>query len=160
MQIRNTTNKSESFIDICKKNNLKVTPQRMTIYNILQKNKKHPSADSIYQEVKKQFPSISYDTVNRTLMTFSDLDIINIVEAHGASRRFDPGTENHHHFHCSKCNAIIDFYCKDFDRLKIPENIQKKFTIQNKRIVLKGLCNKCKNKKSLKTKLKYQGETL
>ena len=134
------------FTDTCKKHNLKVTPQRMTIYTELIKSKNHPSAEMIFQRVRKQFPHMSFDTVNRTLFTFSEIGLVDIVEAHGRPRRFDPDMSMHHHFHCIKCGNIIDLNCDAFNSLEIPENIERKYTVIRKRVVLKGICDKCSKK--------------
>jgi Fur family peroxide stress response transcriptional regulator len=131
----------------CKENNLKVTPQRSVIYEELLKSKDHPNAEVLFNRVKNIFPDISLDTVNRTLLTFSEIGMVNIVEGYGDPRRFDPDIENHHHFRCVNCNAIIDFDYKSYDKIKVPEKINKKFMVLNKKVLLEGYCNKChKNK--------------
>jgi Fur family peroxide stress response transcriptional regulator len=131
----------------CRENNLKVTPQRVVIYEELIKSKDHPNAEVLFERVKKIFPDISLDTVNRTLLTFSQINIVSVVEGNGEPRRFDPDIENHHHFRCVKCNTIIDFDYKLYDDIEVPEKISKKFTVLNKKIILQGYCNKCRNKK-------------
>jgi Fur family peroxide stress response transcriptional regulator len=132
----------------CRENDLKVTPQRIVIYEELIKSKDHPNAEVLFERVKKIFPDISLDTVNRTLLTLSQIGIVSIVEGNGEPRRFDPDIENHHHFRCVKCNTIIDFDYKLYDDIEVPEKINKKFTVLNKKILLQGYCNKCRNKKS------------
>jgi len=136
------------FREKCRENNLKVTPQRVIIYEELLKSKDHPNAEVLFERVKKIFPDISLDTVNRALLTFSQIGIVNIVEGNGEPRRFDPDIENHHHFRCVKCNTIIDFDYKLYDNIEVPEKIDKKFTVLNKKVLLQGYCNKCRNKKS------------
>jgi Fur family peroxide stress response transcriptional regulator len=131
----------------CRENDLKVTPQRIVIYDELLKSKDHPNAEVLFERVKKIFPDISLDTVNRTLLTFSQINIVSVVEGNGEPRRFDPDIENHHHFRCVKCNTIIDFDYKLYDDIEVPEKISKKFTVLNKKIILQGYCNKCRNKK-------------
>jgi Fur family transcriptional regulator, peroxide stress response regulator len=131
------------FFRRSRENGLKITPQRSAIYQELIKAKDHPSADIIYKKIIKKIPNISFDTVNRTLLTFSKIGITNIVEGYGQAKRYDPDLETHHHFRCMKCNDIIDFHYKDYDKLKIPEDIRKQFTVLNKKVVLEGLCAKC-----------------
>ena len=135
------------FRQKCRENNLKVTPQRIVIYKELLKSKDHPNAEVLFERVKKMFPDISLDTVNRTLLTLSQIGIVNIVEGKGEPRRFDPDVKNHHHFRCIKCNTIIDFDYKLYDNIEVPEKINKKFTVLNKKVLLQGYCNKCRNKK-------------
>jgi Fur family peroxide stress response transcriptional regulator len=132
------------FYQRAKGHKLKMTPQRTAIYQELLKAKDHPSADVIYRRILKKIPNISFDTVNRTLLTFSRIGIANIVEGYGQSKRYDPDMNIHHHFRCVKCNNIIDFHNKDYDNLAVPENISKQFTVMSKKVVLEGLCNKCR----------------
>jgi len=137
----------DSFREICRQNNLKVTPQRLAIYEELLKSKDHPSAEILHERVKKAIPDISLDTVNRTLLTFARIGISHVVEGYGEVRRFDPCMENHHHFICVKCGTIIDFRYKPYDDIIIPGHIQKKLAVLKKKVLLEGYCNHCRRKK-------------
>jgi Fur family transcriptional regulator, peroxide stress response regulator len=130
----------------CRANDLKITPQRTAIYIELMKSKDHPSASTIFSKLRKIFPDISFDTVNRTLLTFNAIGIASMVEGYGEPKRFDPNTESHHHFRCMKCNNIIDIHHRYFNDIKIPEEIQRQFTVLNKRVIIEGLCDKCDKK--------------
>ncbi|KQC14807.1 MAG: Fur family transcriptional regulator [Desulfuromonas sp. SDB] len=136
-------NRKKLFEKQCKQNHLRITPQRSVIFQSLTDSPDHPTADMIYQQVKKQFPNISFDTVNRTLITFAEIGLVNLVEGYGESRRFEPNLNQHHHFRCIKCHKIIDFQDDDLNSIKIPENIKSKFKILNQRVVLEGLCDQC-----------------
>lgn len=129
-----------------KEHGLKITPQRTAIYQELLKAKDHPSADMIYKRIVKKIPNISFDTVNRTLLTFSKIGITNIVEGYGQPKRYDPDMNTHHHFRCIQCDSIIDFHNKEFDNITVPEEINKQFTVINKKVVLEGLCSKCRRR--------------
>ena len=131
------------FHRTCKSHHLKITPQRIAVYDALKKNQGHPSADEIHRTVKKVFPHISLDTVNRTLMTFADIHLIDIVEGQGAPRRFEANPAPHHHFYCLGCSAIIDVFDDALDRISIPREIEEKYTITGKRVCIKGFCDKC-----------------
>ena len=146
MQTRNDPIYDDIFIAKCKQHNLKITPQRTAIYNQLSQSKNHPSTDLIFQEVKKLFPNISLDTVNRTLLTFSEIGIVDVVEGHGNPRRFDPNKKNHHHFCCIRCGGITDIYNNEYDNLKTVEEIEQRFMVFSKRVVLSGICDKCVGK--------------
>ena len=143
MQDRNRETKIDAFINQCKAHKLKITPQRIAIFRELVQSKKHPSADTMFHSIRKAFPNISFDTVNRTLLTLARIGIIDVVEGQGGPRRFDPDITCHHHFHCRICGEIIDFHNKSYDQLEIPDHMQKKYTVLNKRVVLDGICNKC-----------------
>jgi Fur family peroxide stress response transcriptional regulator len=134
------------FYQRSKEHRLKITPQRTAIYQELLKAKNHPSADIIYKRLVKKIPNISFDTVNRTLLTFSKVGILNVVEGYGQPKRYDPNIDTHHHFRCIKCNNISDFYNKEYDDINVPEEMSKKFTVINKKVVLEGFCNKCRRR--------------
>jgi Fur family peroxide stress response transcriptional regulator len=134
------------FYQRSKEHGLKITPQRTAIYEELLKAKDHPTADVIYKRIVKKIPNISFDTVNRTLLTFSKIGIINVVEGYGQAKRYDPDMDLHHHFRCIQCGSIIDVYNRVFDNITVPEEINKQFTVINKKVVLEGLCSKCRRR--------------
>ena len=134
---------SAEFMAICKRNGLKVTPQRVAIFEAVVDLDTHPSADEVYRIVTKKFPTISFDTVNRTLVTFSELGIVDITESSSGIRRLDPDINNHHHIHCRKCGNIIDFYNKDFDELNVPKKLRNEYRIEKVRVTLMGICDAC-----------------
>jgi len=137
----------KAFRQKCRRNNLSLTPQRLAIYSILTESYNHPTAEDIFHCVRETFPDISIDTVYRTLAIFSDIGIIDIVEGYGEAKRYDPDIEPHHHFRCKRCNAIVDFHEKDYNKLKAPGMIQKKYHVTNIKVVVEGLCDKCSREK-------------
>ena len=134
----------EVFYIKCREGNLKITPQRITIYESLRNDKGHPSADAIFHRVRKKTPNISFDTVNRTLSSFVNIGLVKAVKGHGRPKRYDPDIESHHHFQCIKCNKIIDFSNQGFDALEIPKDIKNRFIVTGKKVVLEGLCDSCR----------------
>jgi len=143
MQKDSHTDKTHEFVNICQEHHLKVTPQRVAIYQELLNSNTHPTADAIFQIVKREYPNISFDTVNRTLLTFADIGIVDVVETFGGAKRFDPNVTAHHHLHCTQCGKVIDFYSRDYDNLAVPEGVHKQFQVISKRVVLKGICEAC-----------------
>ncbi len=135
----------EQFYTQCKANNLKITPQRVAVYKELSSSLSHPSADQIHKALKKEFPNISLDTVNRTLITFAKANMIDVVEGHGDPRRFDPNQESHHHFYCIACREIFDFHDSALDKITLSPEIEEKFTITGRRLCLSGYCDTCRS---------------
>jgi len=144
MQIGTHTDKIQDFKKICQEHHLKVTPQRIAIYWELLNSDTHPAADTIYQIVKKEYTNISFDTVNRTLLTFAKIGIVEVVETFGGAKRFDPNVANHHHIHCSQCGKILDFYSRAYDNLAVPDGVYEQFQVISKRLILKGICKECR----------------
>jgi Fur family peroxide stress response transcriptional regulator len=144
MQERAEKEKIDDFIQTCQGYQLKITPQRVAIYKELLNSEKHPTADALFQSVKMKYPNISFDTVNRTLLTLAEIGILDIVEGYGGAKRFDTNVEDHHHLHCIRCGIIQDFINEDYDHIDVPEEILNDFQVVRKRVVLKGICSKCR----------------
>ena len=69
-----------------------------------------------------------------------------IINSLNVEAVYDPDINTHHHFRCIRCNSIRDFHDKNYDNIAVPEEINKQFTALNKRVVLEGLCNKCRRR--------------
>jgi len=143
MQKMEIEQRVQDFITTCRRHRLKITPQRVAIFRTLIQTRQHPTADMTFKTIQKEFPNISFDTVNRTLLTFVDIGVLDIVEVFGGPKRFDTDVGVHHHLHCMACGRIIDFENEDYTHLEVPTAIAGKFKVISKRVVLKGLCEAC-----------------
>lgn len=142
---RATEEQMNAFQARCHQAGLKVTPQRMAVYKALVETTEHPSAEVVFRKVRRTFPSISLDTVNRTLLTLNDMGAAFVVEGSGDAKRFDANLCTHQHFKCLKCRRIIDFHYEPFDEISVPENLAGRVTVLRKTVYLEGLCDRCKN---------------
>lgn len=133
----------DEFIDRCRRDGLKVTPQRIAIYAALLEMKDHPSADFVYRKMSALHPTISFDTVNRTLQTFAEIGVIDIVESYSGARRFDTDTTPHHHLHCVRCGGISDFHDTELDAVRVPDSIASTHKVLGKRLVVSCICQEC-----------------
>jgi len=88
---------------------LKVTPQRIAVYEALCELNNHPTADNIIQYVLKKHPYISAATVYNTLETFTRKCLINKVKTEHDVMRYDAMLEKHHHLYCEDTGEIIDY---------------------------------------------------
>jgi Fur family peroxide stress response transcriptional regulator len=138
-----TEERMNAFQARCHQAGLKVTPQRMAVYKALVETTEHPSAEVVFRKVRRTFPSISLDTVNRTLLTLSGMGAAFVVEGSGDAKRFDANLCTHQHFKCLKCRRIIDFHYEPFDEIAVPENLVGQFTVLRKTVYLEGLCDQC-----------------
>jgi Fur family transcriptional regulator, peroxide stress response regulator len=140
------TDMLDVFVQNCRRKGLKITPQRTAVYKTLIKSKEHPSAEMVCGQIRRLYPGISLDTVNRTLLTFAEIGLASIVEGSGDVRRYDGDLGNHQHFKCVKCKKVFDFHYEPFDDIKIPASIEAKFKILRKMVYLEGVCNSCGGK--------------
>lgn len=98
----------DKYVEILRTNGLKVTPQRLEILRYLDTHRTHPTADTIYSELKVANPSLSKTTVYNTLQHLGEHGLVHILNISGSESRFDSNINQHHHFLCKKCGSIID----------------------------------------------------
>ncbi len=135
--------KMDAFQMKCHEEGLKVTPQRVAIYRALLETDQHPSAEAVFRRVRQVFPSISLDTVNRTLLTLSDMGVAFVVEGSGGAKRFDANVTSHQHFKCVKCGRIVDFHHEPFDQIPVPRDLAAHFTVLRATVYIEGVCDRC-----------------
>ena len=126
--------------------NIKLTPQRIAILNYLKGNKSHPSAEDIYNAVKKQFSTMSFATVYNTLEALRNKGNIQELKIDSNKKRYDPDCSRHHHLICTKCKTIIDII-KDF-KLDLSNDLINGYELLGNSIEFFGICRNCKGKES------------
>jgi Fur family transcriptional regulator, peroxide stress response regulator len=131
------------FSEQCQAHSLKLTPQRLVIYETLITSTLHPSAEQIYQAVNAAFPMISLDTVHRTLNTFCAIGVAVMVEGTGSPQRYEGNLDNHHHIRCVRCGQILDVYNPTYDGLELPPEVPADFQVLRKTVQIVGLCHAC-----------------
>lgn len=136
----------EHFHTSCRLAGLKVTPQRLAIFRALAAASDHPTAEALYKRLLKTMPTLSLDTVYRTLTTFEKHDLISRVQTAESHARFEAELVQHHHAVCSRCHRITDFQWDICDTSQLPEQIAIWGKIQNKQITLRGICAECAGK--------------
>jgi len=124
---------------------LKITPQRLSIFKLLQDNYTHPSAEDIYREILRIHPSISFTTVYKTLQTLRDLGEIQELCVNPERVHYDPVTTEHAHTFCRSCRAIGDLNTGLETPVSIKlQNGSNDFEVQNIQVHAVGLCEKCR----------------
>ena len=122
---------------------MRLTKQRKLILDKLKKTGFHPTAIEIYDEVRKQLPTISLGTVYRNLEILCRQGSIRKIESCGDQKRFDANSENHLHIICSSCGRIQDVENQPEIDVSNLIDIDTEFSIIEVRLELLGLCPDC-----------------
>ena len=138
--------KLRAFRELSRQIGLKLTHQRLVIFNVLSSMLNHPSAEDVFEEVKNRIPTIAFDTVYRTLALFERHGLISKVNYLDSRTRYDSVAERHCHLICTRCRKIEDFYWAEVDQLQIPKETKLWGSIKNKYVELRGLCQDCLTK--------------
>ena len=132
--------------EACRISGMRLTPQRLEVYRELARSEDHPSAEELHQRLLERMPSLSLDTVYRTLATFARHGLIHKLDTAESQGRFEVADDTHHHLVCSRCKEIMDFHWPGFDQSGVPEEIAHWGRIERKNAVIYGICNKCLKK--------------
>lgn len=133
----------KDFIATLRDHGLQVTYQRLAIYQALYNTKEHPSAEVIYQHVKKRFPMISLGTVYKTLERFYEVGLIEKVSPITEVARYDANLGAHHHLVCLQCHLIQDADTPIIDQKIVPQE-KSGFQVLRQQVILQGYCPECR----------------
>ena len=132
-----------STIEALRSKGYKATPQRIAICRIVLNSRAHPSAQQVYDEVKKIHPTISLATVYKTLEVLRDLDLMQEINFPKGQARFDSYMNPHINLICLKCGTITDLDDKTVEDITRKVAAATKFKPAGQRMDVYGICQKC-----------------
>ncbi len=138
----------EEIVERLREEGVRITHQRLEILREIARGEGHPSVAEVFQAVRERVPTISLDTVYRTLRKLSALGLIHPVGYSSEGIRFDADRNPHHHFLCSVCGKAYDFICPELDQIRVPKEAMKLGQVSGSRMMeVRGVCWKCILKK-------------
>jgi Fur family peroxide stress response transcriptional regulator len=141
-----TAERVAGFLAACREHGIKATHQRVEIMRELASTVEHPDAEFVYKHVRARIPTISLDTVYRTLRLLEDNNIIFRVGSTKGRARFDANPDRHHHFVCSACGLVRDFHNEEFDHFPPPSEVAAIGSVDAVHIEMRGRCRQCNEK--------------
>ena len=133
----------EQFKATAREAGIKLTHQRLEIFQAVASSLDHPSAEAVHRAVQSTTPTVSLDTVYRTLWLLMDLGLLTTLGPRQDSVRFDANVENHHHYVCTRCGLVRDFQSDDLNALKIPDTVNDFGRIVSAHVEVRGICDRC-----------------
>lgn len=121
----------------------RMTRQREVILEEIRSAKAHPSADEVYDMVRKKLPRISLGTVYRNLDILSELGEIQKLELGGDIKRFDWNPKRHYHIRCLQCGRVDNAPVAPLNQIEDELYGTTVYTIFGHRLVFEGLCPQC-----------------
>jgi Fur family peroxide stress response transcriptional regulator len=122
---------------------VKLTHQRIEVFREVASSVEHPDAESVFRAVRKRVPTVSIDTVYRTLWMLNGLGLITTLGPRRESVRFDANLDQHHHFVCVRCGLTRDFECAQLGALRVPASIQDLGRVITTQVEARGVCSRC-----------------
>jgi Fur family peroxide stress response transcriptional regulator len=135
-----------SIIETLRKKGYKATTQRIAICRFALQSRDHPSAQRIYDEVRKVHPTVSLATVYKTLQILREQGLIQELDLPESQARFDSYLEPHVNMVCLQCGNIQDF--DDNAAREMVERVaaRAEFTRTGQRIDIYGICKTCQGR--------------
>ncbi|MBQ6886092.1 MAG: transcriptional repressor [Lachnospiraceae bacterium] len=125
---------------------LKYSRQREVIKEFLKTRKDHPTADTVYMNVREQYPNISLGTVYRNLTLLADIGEIQRLRVGDGVDHFDADVSPHYHFVCTECGSVIDLEMDSIDNIIDIAGMNFDGKIQGHITYFYGNCGNCHKK--------------
>lgn len=130
---------------------IKLTHQRLEVFRAVAESSSHPNAESVFRAVQARVPTVSLDTVYRTLWLLNDLGLVRTLGPQRSGVRFDANVGQHHHHVCLRCGRVQDFESNGLNRLEIPTSVEMLGTVEAVQVEVRGLCADCRAAESTTT---------
>ncbi len=140
----------ESMLNSLKQAGYRLTPQRKAICRLLTESEDHPSAQMLFDQLRKEYDTLSLATVYNTLEALSDLGAVTVLGEIGSSDsvRYDANTLPHVNLACVHCHRIIDIHSSYVQRLDQEIENNSGFSLLGARMVYYGICPDCQAAKA------------
>lgn len=125
---------------------MKYSRQRELVLKTLQENVVHPTAEYLYDVLRKELPTISLATVYRNLNQLAESGMIRRIDGLDGRVHFDHNLNSHYHFICTKCNKVYDVPYDVAPDLADSVTQKTGLIVENYDISFKGICPECHKK--------------
>jgi Fur family ferric uptake transcriptional regulator len=125
-----------------------MTSQRKVILEELRGVDTHPTADRIYEMVRRRLPRISLGTVYRNLETLAEQGLIRKYESAGSQRRYDGDPSNHYHVRCLRCGRLDDVPLSPVADVEHLLKDRTEYEIVGHRLEFEGICPDCRRRQA------------
>jgi Fur family peroxide stress response transcriptional regulator len=134
---------NDSHVALLREAGLRSTPQRLAIVREVF-SASHPTVGEVYDEVRRQFPTIGLATVYNTLRSLTELGYVRELPF-GDATRFDVNVTPHTNLVCTNCGAIEDSSAANdlLDAMRSRIQQDTTFRPESQRVDIYGLCSRC-----------------
>ena len=133
----------EDIILTFKEKKLKLTPQRLAVYQYLKSTTEHPSAETIYKALQPNYPTMSLATVYKTLKTLVEIGLVQELNVGEGNFRYDGNCKEHGHKQCIKCGKVNDLCNVDFSPLNKMVEENSNYKVKWNKLFFYGFCKDC-----------------
>jgi Fur family transcriptional regulator, peroxide stress response regulator len=118
------------------------TKQLEVVWDAIKNDNSHPTADQVYERVRKGLPNISLGTVYRNLQKLVIDEKLQVLTL-GRLQRFDPLVKRHQHFICEQCSRVYDVLVERQNEIKPVKLPHDGFKVTSHQLAFYGTCKHC-----------------
>ena len=122
---------------------LKYSRQRESIKSFLMTRTDHPTAETVYENLRKEYPKISLGTVYRNLSLLTEIGEIQTISTGVGPDRFDGNVEPHYHFIWKRCGKVIDLKMQGIEHINLLAQHEFSGSIEGHTVFFYGRCEEC-----------------
>ncbi len=122
---------------------MKRSRQRDAILSYLMSTTEHPTADMVYEQIRREIPNISLGTVYRNLNQLSEYGMIQKLILDGKTERFDGNVKEHYHVVCEKCGRVMDLDMQPLSHIDVLAGSAYGGMITGHLVAFTGICKDC-----------------
>ena len=134
----------QAITDTLRSRGIQPTQQRVAVYRYLLEHRTHPTADTVYQALGEEFPTMSRTTVYNTMRALYEADLLRIVTIDAEEQHFDADVADHGHFRCMVCGKLFDFPLPATTSVSLAPS---EFETTRFDVYASGICPQCQQKK-------------
>lgn len=123
----------------------KYSRQREAIREYLMHTKEHPTADTVYMNIRAIYPNISLGTVYRNLNLLAQKGEILKINCQDGCERYDANVRPHYHFLCTRCGKVDDLEMESIEHINKIAGADFKGKIEGHVTYFYGICPDCLN---------------
>jgi Fur family peroxide stress response transcriptional regulator len=124
----------------------KYSRQREAIKEYLMNTKEHPTADTVYMNIRETYPNISLGTVYRNLNLLVEQGEIQKLNCQDGCDRFDGNTKQHYHFLCRDCGKVFDIEMESIEHINVIAGAKFGGKVDGHITFFYGKCPECSKK--------------
>jgi Fe2+ or Zn2+ uptake regulation protein len=159
------TERANAMLRDLRRSGLKLTPQRIAIVRLFASDLSHPTAQDLFERLRRDFASMSFATVYNTIDTLARAGLAGILRLsgkRGEAARFDPNTAPHHHAVCDRCGTVVDIAAGTLSpTLASAKKLRRSapgFSVRAVERIYRGLCADCAQPSSQSRKRRKHGQ--
>lgn len=122
---------------------IKYSRQREAIKTYMESTTSHPTADTVYEHIKKIYPNISLGTVYRNLNFLVEHGELIKLSCEDNKEHYDANTTPHSHFYCRCCHQVLDLDVPIANLEHLSDEVQFQGKIETCVMFYIGTCPDC-----------------